>query len=158
MCRLVHTTLIDLFFMGCFVRMHACTHARTHARTHPRTHARTHARTHTCTNKWTIHRRTAHRTWQTDSLFQACVYVLCALSSAAFCNKLQHTTAHWATHTLQHTAPHCNTLQHTATHCNTLQHTAKHCNTLQHTAKHCKTLQHTTISALYMLLHCPLCA
>ena len=30
---------------------------------------------------------------------------------------LQHT----ATHSLQHTAPHCTTVQHTATHCNTLQ-------------------------------------
>jgi len=28
------------------------------------------------------------------------------------------------THSLQHTATHCNTLQHTATYCNTLQHTA----------------------------------
>ena len=29
-------------------------------------------------------------------------------------------------HSLQHTAPYCNTLQHTAPHCNTLHHTATH--------------------------------
>ena len=45
-------------------------------------------------------------------------------------------------HTLQHTAIHCNTLQRTATHCNTLQRTATHHITLQHTASHRNTPQH----------------
>jgi len=45
--------------------------------------------------------------------------------------------SHYVSHSLRHTATHCNTLQHTATHCNTLP---THCNTLQHTATHCNTL------------------
>jgi len=60
--------------------------------------------------------------------------------TATHCNTLQHTATHC--NTLQHTATHCNTLQHTATHCNALQYTATYCNTLQHTAMHCNTLQH----------------
>jgi len=59
-----------------------------------------------------------------------CVLQCVAGEWVSHCNSLQHA----ATHTLQHTATHCNTLQHTATHCNTLQHAATHCNALQHTA------------------------
>jgi len=87
------------------------------------------------------------------------------------------------THTLQHTATHCNTLQHTATLCNTLQHSATgsirgipnattgtkrhrltspstcnklqrtHCTTLHHTAPHRTTRQHT--APLCNTLHHP---
>jgi len=71
--------------------------------------------------------------------------------TATHCDTLQHTTTHCTTphnttthcNTLQHTVTHCNTLWHTATRCNTLQHTTTHCNTLQLTATHCNTLQHT---------------
>jgi len=62
-------------------------------------------------------------------------------------------------HTLQHTATHCNTLQHTATHCNTPSTATKgsykalHYYTLQHAATHCNTLTYCNILQ-YNVRHC----